>query len=157
MKIIKKNAVLLFAAIVLISLAAGCGNTSSPGEEASVECNISVSCGKALASEKLAAEKKQLLPSDGIIACEKMNVSPSTNAFDVFKSLMMKNNIQYEASSSPVYIRGIDNLYELDCGGSSGWLYKVNGSIPDVSCADYIIKSGDEIEFFYTDDFNSEF
>ena len=30
-----------------------------------------------------------------------------------------------------VYIEGINNLYEFDCGELSGWMYKVNGWFPN--------------------------
>lgn len=30
------------------------------------------------------------------------------------------------------YIEGINNLYEFDCGELSGWMYKVNGLVPQL-------------------------
>ena len=33
------------------------------------------------------------------------------------------------------YIEGIHNLYELDCGERSGWMYKVNDWFPNYGCA----------------------
>lgn len=33
--------------------------------------------------------------------------------------------------------------------GSSGWLYAVNGQLPNVSASDYILKPGDRVQWFY--------
>ena len=49
-----------------------------------------------------------------------------------------------------VYIRGISNLYEHDCGELSGWIYTVNEKVPKIGCSQYILKNGDRIAFIYT-------
>ena len=49
-----------------------------------------------------------------------------------------------------VYIEGIANLYEFDCGGNSGWMYCVNGFFPSYGCSKYEVKDGDVIEWKYT-------
>ena len=49
-----------------------------------------------------------------------------------------------------VYIEGIGNLYEFDCGELSGWLYKVNGKTPGCGCSQYTLKDGDVVEFMYS-------
>jgi hypothetical protein len=35
--------------------------------------------------------------------------------------------------------------------GSSGWLYAVNGTTPSVSAADYVLRPGDRVQWFYGD------
>ena len=47
-------------------------------------------------------------------------------------------------------------LGELDRGKNSGWMFKVNGKIPDVSMGAYGLKNGDSIVVFYTDDYTKE-
>ena len=48
-----------------------------------------------------------------------------------------------------VYIEGINNIYEFDCGERSGWKYSVNGKYLPVASSDYKVKSGDKIVFTY--------
>ena len=54
------------------------------------------------------------------------------------------------------YVRSISKdgktLSEFDNGENSGWLYKVNGDLPDVGLRSYAIKDGDRIVWYYTDD-----
>ena len=61
-----------------------------------------------------------------------------------------------EASYTPmygsVYVEGINNLYEFDCGELSGWMYSVNGIYPNYGCSSYILKDGDVICWVYTCD-----
>ena len=55
-----------------------------------------------------------------------------------------------------VYIEGIGNLYEFDCGEQSGWIYFVNGISPGLGCSGYTVESGDEIVFAYTCDMGAD-
>ena len=54
------------------------------------------------------------------------------------------------------YVRSISKggktLSEFDNGENSGWLYKVNGNLPDVGLTSYAIKDGDSIVWYYTND-----
>ena len=67
-----------------------------------------------------------------------------------------KNGIHMDFSFSPVYnsryIKGINNLYEFDCGEGSGWMYRVNGVFPNYGCSQYQVEDGDTIEWLYTCD-----
>lgn len=47
------------------------------------------------------------------------------------------------------YVEGIGNLYEFDHGDQSGWMYSVNGVTGSVSSAEYLLKSGDVIRWYY--------
>jgi hypothetical protein len=58
--------------------------------------------------------------------------------------------MEHRGSAKAPYIEGIDNLYEFDKGGKSGWLYRVNGTFPNKSAGAYILKKGDRIEWVYT-------
>ena len=57
------------------------------------------------------------------------------------------------------YVRSVTNLdtgimfSEFDHGIDSGWLYKVNGEIPEKGFLDYILNDGDEVIWFFTDDY----
>ncbi len=47
-------------------------------------------------------------------------------------------------------------LAEFTNGPNSGWLYKVNGALPDVGLTDYAIEDGDAITFYYTNDWTKD-
>ncbi|MCK9478398.1 MAG: DUF4430 domain-containing protein [Firmicutes bacterium] len=72
--------------------------------------------------------------------------------FDVLFKITKENSIQAEfvGSKKSIYIKGIDNLYEFDNGGQSGWVYSVNGEFPKKSCGAYILKKDDIIAILYT-------
>ena len=99
--------------------------------------------------------KHTVVPKDGIIF-EKSNLmfSEGDSVFDVLLREMKNNKIHFEYVNTPmynsVYLEGINNIYEFDCGAGSGWLYKVNGEFPACGCSQYILKNNDVIEIVYT-------
>ena len=106
---------------------------------------------------KLDEAKLSVLPQDGIIFPEgKVIFYDGESVFNVLTRELKKNRIHIDFVETPmyntVYIRGISNLYEHDCGDLSGWIYKVNGQVPGRGCSQYILKDGDKIEFVYTCD-----
>lgn len=76
------------------------------------------------------------------------------SVYDILRRICDENNIQMESSFTPAfgsyYVEGINNLYEFDCGGSSGWMYSVNGAFPNYGCSSYIPENNDKIAFRYT-------
>lgn len=88
------------------------------------------------------------------------NLNETTTAFDVFKKAMQESGYKYELKYG-TYVPSITmpdgtKLGELDRGKNSGWMFKVNGKIPDVSMGAYGLKDGDSIVVFYTDDYTKE-
>ena len=83
-----------------------------------------------------------------------MAFSDGETVFDVLRRACTAQQIQLEYSWTPLYdsyyIEGINNLYEFDCGGESGWMYKVNGWFPNYGCSSYSLKDGDVIVWCYT-------
>ena len=65
-----------------------------------------------------------------------------------------RNKIQMQFSKTPltgsVYVEGIGNLNEFDCGGTSGWMFSVNGEVPSVSAGEYVLKDGDIVRWYYS-------
>lgn len=51
---------------------------------------------------------------------------------------------------------GGKTLGEFDEGENSGWLYKVNGELPDVGLTSYKIEDGDSILWYYTEDWTKD-
>lgn len=72
--------------------------------------------------------------------------------FDLTADVTLARGIQRDFSGrgKSVYITGIDNLYEMDRGPESGWIYLVNGVSPSMSCGAYTVNAGDIIEWRYT-------
>lgn len=111
--------------------------------------------------------KKSFVPADGIILSDvPVDVNSGDTAFDVIKKACKENTckakckycqksgIQIEYTYTPAfdnyYIEGIHQIYEKDCGTSSGWMYSVNGVFPNVGVSAYDIAPGDKIVFAYT-------
>lgn len=90
------------------------------------------------------------IPSDGVIlksVTDEFNTGDSV--MKVLKSTLKANGISYQITSGG-YVRSISGLAEFDCGQGSGWMYKVNGVLPNVSCKSYKLTNGDKIEFVFT-------
>ncbi len=125
-------------------------------------CTLSVRCDTFLTTLSLTdSVKAELVPSDGIIFSEQ-NVTfyEGESVFNVLSREMKKNKIHFEFVKTPiynsVYIEGIANIYEFDCGELSGWMYKVNGWFPNYGCSRYQLQNGDSIEIVYTCDLGKD-
>ena len=80
--------------------------------------------------------------------------------YDVFQQVLSENGYTYTRERG-TYIVSIakpngDTLAEEDMGENSGWLYRVNGRIPDVYMAACGLHDGDSIQVFYTEDYEKE-
>lgn len=119
-------------------------------------CTLSVRCDALLEHlDLLAAEKKELVPEDGILfPATEVTFYEGESVFDVLLREMKSNHIHMEFVDTPLYnsayIEGIGNLYEFDCGERSGWVYRVNGASPDYGCSRYTLQDGDMVEWVYT-------
>lgn len=92
------------------------------------------------------------------ISRKALTLPAGSTAFDAF-DLACGNTITYiekSASYIPSLTKDGVTLSEFTNGKNSGWLYLVNGVSPDVGLRDYTLKSGDEIVFYYTDDYTKE-
>lgn len=148
----------LIAVACVFALGGLFGNLGSDEEESDY-CVLSVNCYNA--HENAAEEKKDIIPKDGIIYPEqRVKFNAGESVFDVLLREMKNNKIHIDFSKTPgydtVYVKGIGNLYDGDCGEMSGWMYKVNGEFADRGCDKYTVSSGDKIEFIYTCDFTAE-
>ncbi len=128
--------------------------TEAPSQE-ELTCTLSVRCDDVLLHiDKLAEEKQSIIPDNGIMFPEQtVSFSEGESVFDVLLRELKNSKIHLEFVNNPMYnsayIEGIGNLYEFDCGDTSGWMYKVNGIEPRYGCSQYKLKNGDKIEFFY--------
>lgn len=90
----------------------------------------------------------------GVILSAEYALTEGDSVFDILSRVLTYEDIPFGYSgTSNVYIRSIAGLSEFDCGAASGWVYLVNGKAPEVSCAGYFPKDGDEITFKYVDEY----
>lgn len=110
---------------------------------------------------KLSEEKQKYVPANGLILPKTViEVPADATPFDVLQKATRLNRIQMEYQGADlniynsVYVQGINHLYEKDAGGSSGWMYSVNGKFPNygMSNPNVKLKSGDSVEMKYTTD-----
>jgi hypothetical protein len=119
---------------------------------------IAISCETILNNlNKFNKNKLSVLPENGIILSPQIVVfQEGESVFDILKletqALKIPLDFRYYPFFKSVYINGINNIYEMDCGPSSGWTYKVNGIFPNYGQDQYILKDGDIIEIVYTCD-----
>ena len=125
-------------------------------------CTLEIRCDTLLKNlDKLSSGKAELVPEDGILL-EKTTVSfeSGDSVFDVLRRCLREQNVHFEyvdaKAYGSIYIEGIGNLYEFDCGEQSGWLYFVNGISPGLGCSGYTVANGDEIVFAYTCDMGAD-
>lgn len=125
-------------------------------------CTLEIRCDTLLKNlDKLSSGKAELVPEDGILL-KKTTVSfeSGDSVFDVLRRCLREQNVHFEyvdaKAYGSIYIEGIGNLYEFDCGEQSGWLYFVNGISPGLGCSGYTVANGDEIVFAYTCDMGAD-
>ena len=137
--------------------------TVAATEKKSDSVTFSITCSTILENrDKLKKGKESFVPSDGVILpASEIEITEGDTAFDVLKKVCTEHSIQleytYSAGFGTYYVEGIHQLYEKDCGGKSGWLYRVNGEFPNVGCSSYELHDGDTVEFLYTCDMGDVF
>lgn len=52
--------------------------------------------------------------------------------------------------------KGSETLAASDKGPKSGWMYTVNGSLPEVGIQDYKLKTGDTVKLYYVEDYTKD-
>ena len=126
-------------------------------------CTISIRCDTILHNLTLFNEDKLfLLPEDGTILPETTMVySDGESAFAILQRATREQKLHLEYKFTPlynaVYIQGIHNLYEFDCGALSGWMYAISTNdeerrFPNYGADRYTVQPGDHIEWIFTCD-----
>ena len=150
---------LLLTAGMAVSCGSGEKETGTSGSQAqeTYTCTLTIKCDTALKSEKLDEGKKKILPSDGVILAEtEVEFQKGDTVYDILQRETRNRKLQMEAEEGTVYktqyIEGIGNLYQLDCGELSGWMYKVGDTFPKTGCSQYEAEQGDTIQWLYSCD-----
>lgn len=106
---------------------------------------ISISC------DVVKDKNRSHIPEDGIILEKtRKEIKDGDTVYDVLSDVCKENGILFSANMG--YIEGIANVFEMDFGDNSGWIYFVNGESPSVGCGLYELADGDEIKWQYTCD-----
>ena len=153
--------------LLLCCLLCGCagGQTAQVPDtngDGKLTCTLEVRCDTLLQKKTaLTAEKAALVPENGILL-ETVTVEfeAGDTVFDIFRQTLRQEKIHFEyvdaSAYSAVYIEGIGNLYEFDCGPQSGWMYFVNEVSPSIGCSSYTLADGDAVSFRYTCDLGAD-
>lgn len=120
-------------------------------------CYLTIECSKILDNmDNLKPGHDKYVPSDGyIIKNYKFEITGKETVYDVLKEACKDNGIKLTAKKTStgtrreIYVQGINNLDEFDCGKYSGWIYRVNGIAPAKSSSLYTVSSGDRITWSY--------
>lgn len=127
---------------------------------------LSISCDTILDNydkldESLKSEK--YVPPDGVILKKTEYVlRKGDTVFDILDRAVRHNKIQMEYKGAEetgygsAYIEGINHIYELSCGEGSGWIFFVNGEIPQSGCSQTKLKDGDFVQLKYTCNFGED-
>ena len=125
-------------------------------------CTLEVRCDTILDNlEDLDPEKVDLVPEDAVIfPTTTVTFYEGESVFDLLQREMKQAAIHMEYTATPIYnssyIEGIGNLYELDCGPLSGWMYQVNGWYPNYGSSRYQLQQDDVVIWRYTCDLGQD-
>ena len=162
-----KRFVKIVAFILSLMLLCGCGKSdgvevADTNGDGKLTCTLEIRCDTLLGSlDKLSEGKAALVPEDGmLLPVTEVEFTGGNSVFDVFRQTLKNQKIHFEyvdaSAYDSVYIEGIGNLYEFDCGPQSGWMYSVNGTYPGLGCSGYTLADGDVIVFSYTLDLGAD-
>ena len=117
-------------------------------------CTLTIEC-EAIKSNMhdLKPGHEKYVPKNGyILSGYTCTVNSGDTVFDILEKACDDNSIILNSRSSGygVYVAGINNIDEFDCGSQSGWKYKVNGVDANRSSGYYKLTGGENIVFYYT-------
>lgn len=94
------------------------------------------------------------IPQSGyFIRPEDYSGKEGITVFDVLEAECKSHGIELTYKDK-YYIQGIGGLKEKECGGGSGWMYRVNGVAPHKAAVGYYLKDGDVVEWYYVTNIN---
>ena len=138
-------------------------NTQSDASKASeatapvqIKVSIEISCSRvagANASRIQDESKRSHVESlnNGEILSANVTMMPNQSVYDALVKATQAAGVELGTRNTNfgTYVYEIDNLREKDAGPNSGWMYSVNGLVPQKSAAAYYPKEGDTIQWFY--------
>ena len=162
-----KRIVKVMILVCVLSMLCGCGKANTAkvmdtNGDGKLTCTLEIRCDTLLTQlDKVPAEKVSLVPEDGLmLAATEVEFIGGESVFDVFRKVLREEKIHFEyvdaSAYDSVYIEGIGNIYEFDCGPQSGWMFSVNDVYPGLGCSSYTLADGDVIVFSYTCDLGAD-
>lgn len=132
-------------------------NSDSQNTEPSgsiITCTIEIRCDNAVAKKESIANPgiRDAIPDDGtILEITSYSGVEGFSVYDVLAAVTAMHNpvIPIVANSNKTYVSSINNLSEKNVGPTSGWTYRVNGSLPMMAACNYKVKDGDVIKWIY--------
>jgi len=160
----KKRLTILLSILLLLCGCASSGDADTPDTngDGKLTCTLEIRCDTLLDDlDRLTEAKARLIPADGVLfAKTETEFQSGDTVFDVFRRLLREEKLHFEyvdaKAYGSVYIEGIGNIYEFDCGPQSGWMFNVNGVHPGLGCSAYTLADGDAILFQYTCDLGAD-
>ena len=162
-----KRIVKILTILLALLMLGGCGKTNSAevadtNGDGKLTCTLEVRCDTLLGKlDQMTPEKAALVPENGILLeTVELEFNGGESVFDVFRKTLREEKLHFEyvdaSAYDSVYIEGIGNIYEFDCGPQSGWMFSVNGVYPGLGCSAYTLADGDVIVFNYTCDLGAD-
>ena len=157
----------VFILVLALSMLFGCGKSNhtevaDSNADGKLTCTLEIRCDTLLGNlAQMQEGKAALVPEDGVILeTTEVEFTADNSVFDVFRKVLREEKIHFEyvdaSAYDSVYIEGIGNIYEFDCGPQSGWMFSVNGIYPGLGCSAYTLADGDVIVFSYTCDLGAD-
>ena len=137
---VKRVLLCLITAVAMTSAVLGCGRMAveagleiNPGARISVVVNVDGSVAE----------------TDGfsVGGNKKIMLTAGSNALDAL--IVAAKDMGVEVKCNGDYVTRIGDLGEKSCGPISGWMYDVNGEMPNESAVKYIVRDGDVITFTF--------
>ncbi|HBL83934.1 MAG: hypothetical protein A2Y17_03875 [Clostridiales bacterium GWF2_38_85] len=117
---------------------------------------VSINCEEILSNMDLLSDGlAEYVPENGIILKKKEYLLVKGDTvldllIKVTKYYQIHMDVLEATTLGSSYVKGINHLYEFDCGPMSGWTYYVNGEMPGVGCDSYKLSDGDIVEWRYS-------
>ena len=83
-----------------------------------------------------------------------VTVPEGTTASEALTAVLDAAGVEYTIRSG--YVSQIGGLAEFDHSSRSGWMYMVDGVLPEVGAGQYQLRDNCEVVWFYTDDYTKE-
>ncbi len=153
----KKTSKILLIIFIVLAILLGAYfvlNSNENKTDAPYTCSLTVACDAILENmDAFPGEKYELVLDPTIYKSETVGFYEGETVYDVLERELKNARIHMDVvRGTTVYVKGIKNIYEGDCGSLSGWLFLVNGEYATADAGSTILKENDAISFVYTCD-----
>lgn len=140
--------------VSLVSSGSGSGSGSSDTKSYTVTVRVMVP--PADRSKSYTYKHDSRSYTNLLTTTSKVTVAAGSSVRDAFVTILDQNGIDYVEQNNG-YFPTIGGWSEYDRGANSGWMYRVNGSVPSVALKDYELTGNATIVWYYTDDYTNDY